>query len=251
MRRGALLIAALAAALVAGCASDGPSARDGRLDLGGPRERDELVVANPSAVIATELAFARMAREKGQWTAFREYATDEALWPSPALANVKQNLAGAADPAQAIVWGPDAVWVSCDGSFALSTGPATYPNGRRGRFATIWQRQRDGDYRWVLDQGFDLEADHAPAEMIAAQVADCPPGYSQWSRRRPEVRRGEAWGSGRSNDGTLEWTTTVAADCARVHVVRINRGGTMTEVFRREAPPRPPAEGQPAPSCPA
>ena len=35
--------------------------------------------ANPSAVIATELAFAREAREKGQWTAFRKFAAEDAV----------------------------------------------------------------------------------------------------------------------------------------------------------------------------
>lgn len=242
-------LVALGALTLAGCASDGPSARGNRVDLGGPRERDELVTANPSAVIAQELAFARMAREKGTWTAFREYATEDALWPSPGLVNVRQDLAGVADPAQPVVWGPDAVWVSCDGSFALSTGPATYPSGRRSRFATIWQRQRDGDYRWVLDQGFDLETDHAQAEMIAAKVADCPAGFDRWADRRPPVRRGEPWGSSRSNDGTLEWRTALSTDCRRTFTVAINQGGTMTEVFRREAPPPAAPEGQPAPSC--
>ena len=246
------MVAALAAALLAGCASDGPRARGHRLDLGGPRDRDrELETANPSAVIAAELAFARMAREKGTWTAFREYSTEDALWPAPALSNVRRDLAGTPDPAEAIVWGPDAVWVSCDGSFALSTGPATYPTGRRSRFATIWQRQRDGDYRWVLDQGFDLEAGHAQPEMIGARVADCPPGRKRRDWRRPEVRRGEAWGSGRSNDGTLEWSTAIAADCSRTLTVRTSQGGAMTEVFRRESPRPTAPEGQPAPTCPA
>ena len=134
----ALALAAAGAALLAGCAPGGPSARGNRLDLGGPRERD-FVTANPSAVIAAELEFARAAREDGTWTAFREYSTADALWPAPALSNVRRDLAGTPDPAEAIVWGPDAVWVSCDGSFALSTGPATYPNGRRSRFATIWR----------------------------------------------------------------------------------------------------------------
>ena len=85
--------------------------------------------------------------------------------------------------------------------------------------------------------------------MIAAQVADCPPEFSQWSRRRPPVRRGEAWGSGRSNDGTLEWSTVIAADCSRTFTARINRGGSQTEVFRRESTPPAAPEGQPAPSC--
>jgi len=246
------LLAALAVALLAGCSSDGPSARGNRLDLGGPRDRDrDLEHGNPSAVIAAELAFARMAREKGTWTAFREYATEDALWPAPALSSVQRDLAGQADPAEAIVWGPDAVWVSCDGSFALSTGPATYPNGRRGRFATIWQRQRNGEYRWVLDQGFDLEAGYAEPEMIGARVAECAPGRERQEWRRPEVRRGEAWGSGRSNDGTLEWSTVVAADCSRTLTVRASQGGAPIEVFRRESPRPVPPEGQAAPSCPA
>ena len=244
------LLAAAAGSLLAGCA-DGPNARGHRLDLGGPGERDRhYAEANPSAVIAAELAFARMAREKGTWTAFREYATADALWPSPALSNVRRDLAGTPDPAEAIVWGPDAVWVSCDGSFALSTGPATYPDGRRGRFATIWQRQRDGEFRWVLDQGFDLEAGYEAPEMIGAKVADCPQGYERASWRRPPVRRDEAWGSNRSNDGTLEWATAISADCRRVFTARIVQSGAMTEVFRREAAPRAAPEGQPAASCP-
>ncbi len=244
-------IALLAAVLLTGCASQGDSSRllygDGQP---GERERDVLT-ANPSAVIAAELAFAREAREEGTWTAFRKYSTDDALWPAPALSNVRQDLADTPDPAEAIVWGPDAVWVSCDGSFALSTGPATYPTGRRSRFATIWQRQRNGEYRWVLDQGFDLEEGYAAAEMIGARVADCPESRPRQRVGRFEVRRGEAWGSGRSNDGTLEWTTALAADCSRTFSVRIVQGGTMSEIFRRQAPRPAAPEGQPAPSCPA
>ena len=136
-------------------------------------------------------------------------------------------------------------------SFAHSTGPATYPNGRRSRFATIWQRQRDGDYRWVLDQGFDLEAGYAEPEMIGARVAECAAGTERSRWRRPEVRRSAAWGSGRSNDGTLEWTTAIAADCTRTLTVRVSQGGAMSEVFRRQSPRPQAPEGQPAPSCAA
>lgn len=203
--------------------------------------------AEPSAVIAAELAFARMAREKGQWTAFRETATDDALWPSPGWVNVKSDLAGTPDPAQAIVWEPDRVWSSCDGSFALSTGPATYPSGTRTRFATIWQRQDDGRYRWVLDQGFDLEAGYAAPEMIAAQIADCGE-----RRREPRyrARRGEGWQSGQSDDGTLAWSSELAADCSRRFTVRARRAGAMAEVFSAASAPPPAAPaGGPPPSC--
>jgi hypothetical protein len=239
------------ALLLAGCS---PQARPMRLD---EREREGLLRGDPSKVIAAELAFARMAREKGTWTAFRETSVDDALWPSPGLTRVRQDLEGQSDPANPIVWEPDAVWVSCDGTFALSTGPATLGNGRRTRFATIWQRQRrragdEVEYRWVLDQGFDLEEGYAQPEFIGAKVAECPPSGPVRGRwREPEVQQGGAWGSGRSNDGTLEWSTAVAADCSRTLTVNMMQGGAMTEVFRRHSPAPAAPAGQPAPTCPA
>lgn len=220
----------------------------------GPRPDDRRAAflgrsAEPSAVIAAELAFARLAREKGTWTAFRETATDDALWPSPDWVNVKLALKGVADPAQPIVWEPDQVWSSCDGSFALSTGPATYPSGKRTRFATIWQRQDDGRYRWVLDQGFDLEANYTKPEMIAAQVADC--GERRPRDPRQKARRGLAWQSGQSDDGTLTWTTELAADCSRKFTVRARRSGAMAEAFSANGAPPPAPAGGVKPSCPA
>ena len=189
--------------------------------------------ANPSDVIATELAFAREARDKGTWTAFRDYATRDAQWPGPRWESVQAALKGAPDPAEAIVWEPDLVWASCDGSFALSSGPATHPGGKRTRFATIWQRQDNGDYRWVLDQGFELEADYSAPDMISAQVADCPAGKSLRVDRLPKARRAEAWSAGRSDDDTLTWATELASDCSRTLIVSAMKDGTMTEVFRR------------------
>jgi hypothetical protein len=193
--------------------------------------------ANPSDVIATELAFARTAREKGTWTAFRDYATKDAQWPGPKWENVQVALKGVPDPAQAIAWEPDEVLASCDGSFALSSGPATHPNGKRTRFATIWQRQDNGDYRWVLDQGFDLEDGYAAPEMISARVADCPAGKPLRVDRLPKARRADAWASGRSDDGTLSWSTELRSDCSRTLVVSAMEGGAMTEVFRQVSPP--------------
>jgi len=205
--------------------------------------------AEPSAVIAAELAFARLAREKGTWTAFRETATDDALWPSPGWVNVRQSLAGTPDPAQAIVWEPDRVWSSCDGSFALSTGPATYPSGRKTRFATIWQRQDNGEYKWVLDQGFDLEPGYQNPEMIAAQVAECGERRARDPHWKP--RRGLAWQSGQSDDGTLTWTTELAPDCSRRFTVSARRDGALTEVFSASAASPPAAAGASPARCPA
>lgn len=205
--------------------------------------------ASPSAVIAAELAFARAAREEGTWTAFRAFATKDAQWPTPRWVNVHASLKNAPDPAQAIVWQPDLVWASCDGSFALSTGPATDANGRRSRYATVWQRQNNGGYRWVLDQGFDLEGGYAEPEMIAGRVADCPSSANFRTGRAASARRSASWTAGRSDDGTLAWDTTLGADCSRTLVVRAMKDGAMSEVFHRVSPVPPVAPGEAAARC--
>lgn len=205
------------------------------------------LAANPSQVIATERAFARMAREKGTWTAFRFYATRDALTPSPKLENAQAGLKGLADPPQPILWGPDAAWSSCDGSFVADTGEASFPSGRKGRFMTIWQRQADGEYRWVLDQGFDSAGGPIDPETIPARVAECPKGAR--SRSGDRVRRDEAWGSGQSNDGTLRWETQIAPDCTRTAIVRMAGPNGFEEVFRRTAPAPKAPPGQPTPNC--
>lgn len=205
--------------------------------------------AQPSAVIAAELAFARMAREKGTWTAFRATATDDAIWPAPGWQNVKAALRGLPDPAQPILWEPDMVWSSCDGSFALSTGPATWPDGRKTRFATIWQRQDNGEYRWVLDQGLDADAAYTKPEMIAAEVAEC--SKRRLGDPRQKARRGLAWQSGQSDDGTLAWATELSSDCSRRFTVTARRDGAMTQVFSARATAPAATAGSPRPTCPA
>ena len=230
-----VIVVAAALAALTGCAA-------------GPREgRDSFrpLSANPSQVIATERAFARMAREKGTWTAFRYYATKDALTPSPKLENAQDGLKGVADPPQPILWGPDAAWSSCDGSFVADTGEAAFPSGRKGRFLTIWQRQDNGEFRWVLDQGFDSPGGAIDPETIPARVAECPSG----KRSDQRVRRGEAWGSGQSNDGTLAWETRIAPDCTRTAIVRMMGSNGWEEVFNRTSPPPKVPAGQPAPSC--
>ena len=199
-----------------------------------PRDRTDLrPTANPSAVIAAEMAFARAAQEKGQWTAFRQYATRDAVMFVPGPVNAQDWLRRQADPAEAVKWQPYQVWSSCDGSFVVGTGGATYPGGAQSNFLTVWQKQSDGEYRWVLDQGLPHSERPFAADTIGAAVADCPasrPGG------RIEARRGENWRSGVSNDRTLEWDTQLDADCSRLVTVRMMQDGQLEEVFRVEAP---------------
>src|SRR3546814_798841 len=161
MRR--LLLPALALFLVAGCTS--PS---GRGDL-----YNRPLAANPSAFIAAELAFARLARDKGQWTAFRETAADDAVMFMPQRVLARDWLKGKPDPAQAVSWQPHAVYVSCDGNSGATTG-AWQKGPTFGYFTTIWRRDpRKGEMRWVLDHGAELTTPREAPDFIESKQAVC------------------------------------------------------------------------------
>ncbi len=168
--------------------------------------------ANPSAVIAAELGFAQLAQEKGQWTAFRQTATADAEMFVPGRVKAQDWLKGRADPAVAVKWQPHEVWSSCDGSYAVTRG-AWQRTDSVGHFTTVWQRQKDGDYKWVLDMGEPLPTALPAPEMIAAKVADCSkatatavPGVMDRDGAVLDDRIGS------SADGTLVWNSSVRPD---------------------------------------
>nr|WP_240511505.1 hypothetical protein [Novosphingobium panipatense] len=193
--------------------------------------------ANPSALVAAEIAFARMAREKGQWKAFAEYSDENAVMFVPEPVRARQWLSGRAEPAAPVQWQAHQVWMSCDGSLGVTKGAWQRPDGSVGYFTTIWQQRKKGDYRWVLDQGDTLAQPLKEPEMLSASVADCARGPRGdellVERDREDIAPGMD-GRGRSKDGTLAWRYHVEADHSRWLAVSLLKNGAMTEVMRSE-----------------
>lgn len=168
--------------------------------------------ANPSAIVSAELAFARLAREKGQWTAFRETAEKDAVMFVPDAVNAQAWLRKRADPPESVSWRPERVFVSCDGTYALSTGPWSGPNDTAGSFYTVWRRQKNGDYKWVLDFGTTKPAPAQEEGVIEGKVATCA-GGPRPDRRGDDPARDPVLianppplsGEGQSADGSLRW----------------------------------------------
>ncbi len=189
--------------------------------------------ANPGAVVAAEIAFAQAAQAKGQWTAFAESATADAVMFVPQMTWAQAWLKGRANPPAAVRWQPHEVWSSCDGSLAVTHGAWQGGKGGNGWFTTVWQRQNNGKYRWVLDHGDALEAALPAPEMVAAHVADCPargPGAMRAKLvKLPKVGKlpplDAARRTGRSNDGTLSWDVAVTPAGARTLTVFWTKDG--------------------------
>lgn len=210
---------ALVAALVALAALGAVSAQG----QGSRRERDrEYRRADPAAVIAAELAFARAAQDKGQWTAFAEYAAKDAVMFVPETVDARDWLKDRANPPQSVRWQPHQVWSSCDGTLAVTKGAWQRPDGSVGYFTTVWQRQgKRGktEYRWVMDQGDTLAEPLQAPEMIEAKVAGCRFPTPRPAPGIPIVGPDQQFSGGQSDDGTLQWHVINGPGAREVHAI--------------------------------
>jgi hypothetical protein len=191
-------------------------------------ERNRPLAANPSAIIAAELAFNRLAQDKGMVQSFRETAHRDAVLFVPQRVKAHEWLR-TGDLGSGISWAPHAVFTSCDGSAGATTGAWKGQGGSHGYFTTIWLRERDGGFKWILDHGVPLSgAKREAPEFIDARQARCG--------SRPPVTietggEGDDLAIGLSADQTLSWRSLVRADGSRTITIRLWDGSAMQNVI--------------------
>ncbi len=227
-----LLLSAALAATVSACAAprQGPPTRViERVLKTAPGK------AQPSTIVATEVAYARDAKEQGQYTAAGQYSATGALLhgrngPVPAQAV----FTSAGNPETPVEWGPRTVVMSCDGALALSVGRFRDQEGLVGNYVTTWVRQPDNSYKWIYDVAGRDDPQPPPRrefedgdivvtaiDSILGLVATCPRA-GETVPPPPAIPVGEDGASDAqlSRDGTLRWwwehrpdgTKYVAAD---------------------------------------
>lgn len=190
-------------------------------------------IANPSAIIAAEIAFNQLAQQKGQWTAFRETAAKDAVMFVPQPTAALDWLKGKADPAVSVKWQPHKAIMSCDGKTGVTTGAWQKPDGSVGYFTTVWQfietnSRGDGEWKWVLDHGDALTAPRAPKEMIETQVASCKGRAPATLAAPPE---GAIMKTGYARDQSLSYTYVVQPNGARTIEVKLWNGETTETII--------------------
>lgn len=218
MRHAAALIACAASLGLAACAGaprPGPSAK-----LIDRALKTAPGAAQPSAVVATEIAYLREAKERGQYTVAMEFAAPGAVLhgrngPVPA----GPLFARIGDPDQTVEWSPRTVVMSCDGALALSLGRFKDPEGFVGNYVTGWARQSDNTYKWFYDVAGRDNPQPPPREQfedgdIVVTAIDAVEGLVATCPRRGETVppppalsiSGDNPGEARlSRDGTLRW----------------------------------------------
>ncbi|WP_353204529.1 hypothetical protein [Sphingomonas sp.] len=120
----------------------------------------------------------------------------------PQPINAQSWLKDRKDPAKAIAWWPTASYVSCDGSLAVNTGGWKRPDGAAGYFSTVWQRQPDGGWKWIVDGGDDLKVARsrsANPKVVTASCIKIPRAIPKKSKTEPR------YGGGESGDQSLTW----------------------------------------------
>ena len=196
--------------------------------------------ANPSAVIAAELALSRDAAARGEWTALAAAGAADSILFTPRLAWAQPLLKGRPNPPRARRWQPFGVWSSCDGSLVVSRGAWIGADGQAGPYARLWQRQGDGRYRWLVSQEAAAGPVTAEPEMIAGHVADCPVRPRRGGADEGEARRDKPakaprikdlppldpdHRAGAAPDGTLKWDARIAPDGAQDLSISWTTGG--------------------------
>jgi len=117
-------------------------------------------------VAAMEDAFCRMAQEKGVLAAFEHFAAPDVAFIDTdprkfrGLEAVRERM-GPDTPGAKLTWSASFTDVSDDGTLGYNygryesrrPGPDGKESVRTGWFLTIWKRQSDGTWRYVMDNG--------------------------------------------------------------------------------------------------
>ncbi len=183
--------------------------------------------ANPSAVVAIESAFNRVAREEGIWTAFRKFAAEDAMMLAPGPVDANSWLKGRADPATAPQWEPEAIYMSCDARTAASHGGFVTQGGLQGYFTTVWQRRYEvraakADWKFLFDHGADRAPLRAKPDFVKTRVASCDGGVPS-----NPVQSNTRF----SRDQTLKWQWDLNANNAGKLTVSLWNGSAYEAVI--------------------
>jgi ketosteroid isomerase-like protein len=115
-------------------------------------------------LVDTEHAFAKLAAERGNRTAFLAFMADDALAFVPDRTSAKTFWSARGESKALLSWAPNYADVSSSGIIGYTTGNWEFrAKGQSdgpsafGEFVTIWVRQPDGKYKWVVDIGIDHE----------------------------------------------------------------------------------------------
>ncbi len=137
------------------------------------------------SLVDAERAFARTAAEKGVRDSFLAFIANDGILYRPGPVNGKEWLSARPARPGLLTWQPVYADISSAGDLGFTTGPWEFrekgiddPPVGFGEFSTVWKRQPDGTWKFVIDIGIghDKPASAAvpwqlPADFTRSKIA--------------------------------------------------------------------------------
>jgi uncharacterized protein DUF4440 len=126
-------------------------------------------------MVLTEQSFSRMAAEKTVYDAFITFIADDGLLFRPAAVNGKKWLLDHPPPSgkrPGLAWQPAFAGMAISGDLGFTTGPWEGKSdvndekpSRYGHFVTVWKKQPDGSWKFVVDLGISHPQSGGPQTL--------------------------------------------------------------------------------------
>jgi ketosteroid isomerase-like protein len=194
--------------------------------------------ASVEEVVAAERAFAALAQEKGVAPAFATYIAEDGLIFIPDPKPGKKLLQSVPSRPGSLRWWPIYAGAAASGDLGFTTGPFVADDGKTkgyGHFFTIWKRQPDGSWRWLIDHGTPTDAQPAEGEATpVTTLAAAKPGGSWTDLRALEARLDQDL----ARDARAAYLAVLAEDARVMRVGPQPAQGRAAYLARLDAGPR-------------
>ncbi|HEX6188209.1 MAG TPA: nuclear transport factor 2 family protein, partial [Pyrinomonadaceae bacterium] len=135
-----------------------------------------------TAMVATERAFSRMSEEKGIRESFTEFIAEDGILFRPRAVFgkkwMRENPLPPSTTRPLLVWQPIFAGISRAGDLGYSTGPWQFKNDIKdakfsafGNFMTVWKKQPDGKWKFVVDLGISNPEPKKPSLLTYGEPA--------------------------------------------------------------------------------
>ena len=132
-------------------------------------------------MVETEQAFSKTAEEKNTRDAFMTFIADDGLLFRPNAVNGKkwmeEHAVPPSDKHPLLAWQPIFARMASSGDLGFTTGPWEFKNDKSdptpsgyGHFVTLWKKQADGSWKFVVDLGISHRESGGPLKIW--QVTD-------------------------------------------------------------------------------
>jgi ketosteroid isomerase-like protein len=112
-------------------------------------------------LVATERAFAKLSEAQGIKASFLANVAGDAVIFRPGAVPAKEWLSSHPNPDVLLVWHPTYAAIARSGDLGWTTGPYELSaKGEKdfGQFSTVWRKQGDGTWKFVIDLGVSTPA---------------------------------------------------------------------------------------------